>query len=100
MKTTIFLLSLLIIISLGCSKEELDCDNAQVCVRNVGNDTINYCWGCNSLTEILLPGGVACADIGPVKVEKDQFSVQIDFMSDHGNYIIEANDCYTEKEIN
>lgn len=99
MKYFILIISLLSIIFINCSKEKLDCDNAQICVKNVGQDTIYYCWGCNIPTEILLSGGKTCADLGPVDADKDEFIVQVDFMSDHGNYIIETQDCYTEKEV-
>ena len=83
----------------SCSRRKLDCDNAQVCYKNVGTDTINYCFGgCNIYSEKLLPGCTACEQIGSVHstatVTDGKTSM---FTSDHGNFIIDVDACYKEK---
>ena len=101
MKTPIVIIAFLAIIAVSCSKETVKCDSSQICVVNTGNDTIMYCWGCNSYTEVLLPGGSACLDTGPLEVEKGaDFASVYSFDSDHGTYPIKLNDCYIEQQVN
>jgi hypothetical protein len=84
---------------IGCTKK-VDCDNAQICLKNIGNDTIWYCWGCSGYTETLLPGDKACKYVGEVYIKNSSESiVWIDFTSDHGHYRMKVDDCYIEKEI-
>jgi hypothetical protein len=91
---------LISIITISCSKDKLDCDNAQLCVKNIGNDTINYCWGCYPYTEVLLPGEKACRFVGEIhsSTNEEDLSVRY-FDSDHGNLAIRMDACYVERQI-
>ncbi|PKP04632.1 MAG: hypothetical protein CVU11_04445 [Bacteroidetes bacterium HGW-Bacteroidetes-6] len=78
----------------------VNCDNAQICVKNVGNETIHYCWNCNSYDDSIAPGESTCLDVGPIYINLTTTStVWVEFDSDHGTYRTEVNDCYIEKEI-
>lgn len=98
MKKLIILFSVFVSLLYSCSKK-IECDNAQICVKNLSADTVYYCWGCNTPSEVLLPNNKTCIDIGPVDVKKDEFLVYADFTSTKGNFTIESTECYTEKEI-
>lgn len=96
----LFILFFISILGLSCSKETLDCDNAQLCVKNIGNDTINYCWGCYPFTEVLLPGEKACRYVGEIHSSTNDEDKSIYYFdSDHGNYAMGMNACYVEKLI-
>ena len=97
MKIILIIAFLLIITS--CSKT-IDCDNAQLCDKNIGNDTINYCWGCYPYTEILLPGESACMDAGEVHISSTEESTSVQYFdSDHGSFAIRVDDCNVEREV-
>ena len=98
MKISILITAVFILMS-SCAKK-IDCDNAKLCVINVGNNTINYCWGCNSYTEILLPGEKTCIDVGPLHVKSNDgyYSVYY-FDADGTTHAIQMNNCYVEKQI-
>ncbi len=98
MKKCIILFSVLGVFLYSCTKK-IECDNAQICVKNLSTDTVYYCWGCNTPNEILLPNNKTCIDLGPVDVKKDEFLVYAEFRSTKGNFTIESTECYTEKEI-
>lgn len=95
----LFIILFISILAYSCSKET-HCDNAQLCVKNVGNDTINYCWGCYPYTEVLLPGEKACRYVGEVTITstEETYTVQY-FDSDRGNIAIKMNDCYVEQPV-
>ena len=79
----------------GCKKEP-SCDNAELCVKNTGSDTIYYCWGCSFHADTLLPGSKACKNVGAIG---DGSVIWADFDCSKGVYRIEVADCYVEKEI-
>ena len=81
-------------------KKKIDCPNAQLCVKNIGSDTILFCWGCNLYEDTLLPGKSACINVGSVYIDYKTEDTKIQsFYSDHGNYGILVNECNEEKEI-
>ena len=83
----------------SCVKE-VDCENAEMCVRNVGTDTVFYCWNCSDFSSIILPGEKACKNVGKIYISSTKEStVGASFNSPQGNYITEIRDCYTEFEI-
>ncbi len=99
MKKIIPILLFAIAIFASCSKD-IECDNAQLCIKNISSDTILYCWGCNYYEDTLLPYGKACTDVGPISIKRNSESTStVFFDSDHGSYAIEVRDCYVEKEI-
>ncbi|NQX98265.1 MAG: hypothetical protein HRT73_10360 [Flavobacteriales bacterium] len=97
MKST-YLIIILSLFAFSCSKK-LDCDNARLCFENIGNDTINYCWGCYPYTEVLLPGGKICRDVGEIDDSDGEDLSVYYFDSDHGNYPVRMNSCYVLKQI-
>jgi len=95
------LISILIFFTLlmGCSKK-LDCEDATLCVKNVGNDTIYYCWGCYPYTEILLPGEKACRNIGSIHSSTNEEDLSVYYFdSNHGNLVIRMNECNVQRQI-
>lgn len=86
---------------IGCQKK-IECDNAQLCIRNNSADTVFYCWGCNIYSEIIEPGGVACYDVGYVSYDPYSGSGStpiVYFESTKGNFAIEVDECDEEKII-
>jgi len=98
-KKTIFIISVTAIFFANC-KKKVQCDNAQLCVKNTGNGVIHYAWNGNIYTDSLMPGQSACKYVGPIKITRTKEQVVwVDFESDHGNYRIKVDNCTVEKEI-
>jgi len=95
MKNVIFVL-FVFFVSLSCNKEFPECDSAELCVENIGSDTIYFCWGCNYYEDTLYPGEKACRLLGEMSggTEYDAY-----FDSSHGSYIINVDECYEVKYI-
>jgi hypothetical protein len=99
------LLSIFAYISLtGCGSKDFHCDNAQLCIKNVGQDTIHYAWGSSWYDQKMGPGESACTFVGEVYRKSSLTTVAenypvVPFDSDHGSFGIEVNACYVEKEI-
>lgn len=99
-KTTIYIFSFITIIFLEGCKKKIECDNAQLCVKNIGTDKIYYCWGCSFYSDSILPGNKACKYVGAIEITSSSESVVwVDFSSSKGSYRIKVDDCYVEKEI-
>lgn len=93
------IIALLTIVIVSCSKEQTMCDNAVVCVKNVGNDTINYAWNSTYYDGELLPGQNTCIDLGEVDIEEGDWFASNKFYNDHGDFGILSTECYEELEI-
>jgi hypothetical protein len=99
MKNILLLAFLLTAIFTSCEKP-IDCDNATLCVKNVGSDTIYYCWGCNSYNDTLPPGRAACKNVGEIYVSSSREQTQeVPFETSNANYYFTVDKCYVEKEI-
>ncbi|MFC1731082.1 hypothetical protein ACFL6I_12180 [candidate division KSB1 bacterium] len=99
MKKIIPVLIIFLAIIYSCSKKK-ECDNAQLCFKNIGTDTILYCWGCNYYEDTLFPGAKVCTDVGEISISASGGSTSVVYFdSDHGSYAIKVTDCYIEKEI-
>ncbi|MCF8256424.1 MAG: hypothetical protein K9J06_02660 [Flavobacteriales bacterium] len=83
----------LAILATACGSK---CDDAQLCVRNMGTDTIYYCWGCNYYADTLLPNGSACINVGPVSSSQYTY---INFQYDLASYDILVDKCEVESVI-
>ena len=98
-RISLFLLGVVALLVTACGNK-VDCDNAELCIKNVGTDTVHYCWGCNLYSESLPPGEQTCIKVGRIHGNRNNGSfVWVDFESDHGSYRIEVADCYVEKLI-
>jgi hypothetical protein len=100
MKTFKFIVFIIFVIMLACCKKTIDCDNAKVVVKNIGTDTIYYCWGCNMYDSILAPGQMATSYVGQIHVggSYEQTSVA-SFCTSGATYAIEVNECVEYREI-
>ncbi len=93
-------LILVISAALASCTKKVQCDNAQLCVRNIGTDTIYYCWGCNSYDSTLVPGASACINVGEIEVSRSIENTAImSFYSTHGSYAMEVDECFEKREI-
>lgn len=104
MKHTFSFLLLFSTLLLSSCFEKIDCDNAQTCVINTGNDTVFYKWICGTFftseQDTLLPGDTTCHFVGPITVRRQWSSVVYPCFSTTGaDYQWEVNDCLVEKEI-
>ena len=95
MKKRIPFIFILSAIALSC-REPLNCDNAELCVKNIGTDTIFYCWGCNYYEDYILPGESACIYVGEVTHESQPIYY---FDTNGATYAIPVDDCFVEKLI-
>jgi hypothetical protein len=81
--------------------DDINCDNAQVCVGNLTNDTIFYEWNSNGLGDTLLPGKSTCLNVGPVRCIynrntgdiKDQLYSTVSINSTWGTWAINVETC-------
>lgn len=92
------------VIIFGCIEDDVDCENAELCVKNIGTDTIYYCWGCNYYEDFIIPRGEACTNVGEISIDYSisgttESVIWINFDSSHGSYLIRVDDCYVEKFI-
>lgn len=101
MKKLILPACLVLVGFMACKKkDEIHCDNAELRIKNTGNDTIYYGFNTSAWTEILLPDSTISHFVGPVEVTStSESTVTTTFESDHGSFSIEINDCLITKEI-
>jgi hypothetical protein len=92
-------IALLTIVIVSCSKERTTCDNAVVCVKNIGNDTINYAWNSTYYDSKLLAGEKTCIDLGEVDIEEGDWFASNQFNNDHGDFGILSTGCNEEFTI-
>ena len=85
----------------ACKKKDgISCDNAELRIKNIGNDTIWYSFNSRAWDQMLLPDSSVSHFVGPIEVsDESESTVTTYFESDHGNYAIEVNDCLIKKEI-
>ena len=94
------IIALLTIVIVSCSKKMTTCDNAVACVKNVGNDTINYAWNSTPFYDgELLPGQSTCIDLGEVDIEEGDWFASNKFYNDHGDFGILSTECNEVFEI-
>lgn len=99
MRKLVLLLIPLLFVIISCAKK-VDCENAELCVKNIGTDVIYYCWGCNMFSDSILPGEKACVNVGSVYVSYTTESIHwVDFNSTHGDFVIKVDKCFNEIEI-
>lgn len=100
-KKLIFGVSLFMIGFMACKKkDDIICDNAELQIKNIGNDTIRYSFNSNAQNMILLPGATLSEFVGPIKItDETENTVITTFESDHGNYVITVDNCVVMKEI-
>jgi hypothetical protein len=51
---------------------DINCDQSQLCVGNLTNDTIFFDWNSNTTYDTLLPGEVTCMETGPITITYDK----------------------------
>jgi len=91
---------LLIIILFGCKKKYEHCDNATVCVKNIGSNKIAYAWNSNSFADTLRPGERTCTNAGEYNADpKNQAAEIVYFQTSSATWAIKPTSCNTEKEI-
>lgn len=97
-KKNIRLAALLVVSTafLMACKKNPNCDNARVCVKNVGNDVIWYGWNTNAYADSLAPGEETCNYVGEIS---DGSYYITRFESDHGTYAIKVEECDQKQEI-
>jgi len=97
MRTTLAIGLLSLIFLSSCKK--VSCD-ATLCVKNIGTQTIHYGWGTNMIIDSILPGQSACKDVGHIETGLFNSSTSnVSFDSDHGDYIIEVDECEEHFEV-
>ncbi len=99
----IFVALLITIAFVGCGNN-IDCEDAEICIINTGNSTIYYnseSWGSNFHNDSILPGERVCKNVGPVSDHwlEGSNTVWVPFSSSHGYLMIEVATCYREVEI-
>lgn len=100
MKKTGFVICVLLIGFVSCKKKGIQCDNAELRIKNIGTDTIYYSFNSSAYTDTLLPGATISSFVGPIEVTSESEStVTTTFESTHGNYAIEVDDCVVTREI-
>lgn len=104
MKNVIYLMTLVGILYMGSCKEDVYCDNAQVCVKNIGSDTIRFCWGCNMHDEVIPPGEKACTYVGVIEIThglggSSASTETISFQTSGYTLMIEVDECYEERSV-
>jgi len=98
-KTNVLFLLLALPLLGACNKYE-SCDNAYVCVTNIGSTDIPYAWNSNGLGDTLKPGATTCVDVGEYKGDpNDEIGSYIDFVTDGPTWTIKTTSCLTLKEI-
>ena len=101
MKKVLFALGIVMVGFIACKKKGgISCDNAELRIKNIGNDTIWYAFNSSSWDKMLLPDSTISEFVGPIEVGGDSESlVTTTFESDHGNYAITVDDCVVNREI-
>jgi hypothetical protein len=96
-----FLLLLIVILALtNCRKKYEHCDNATICVKNIGSTKIAYAWNSNAFADTLKPGQSTCRDVGEFNADpKNQAGSITYFQTNGATWAIKPTSCNTEKEI-
>ena len=102
MKKAIILASLAAVAIVACKKKDgISFDNAELRIKNTGTDTIYYSFNSSAYTDTLLPGATISEFVGPIEVsDETESTVTTSFMSTHGNFFVEVDDCVVNREIN
>lgn len=76
----------------------VDCFDAEVCFKNMRDDTLYYSWGSSQHNDFVLPGELACRFVGEVKITDTDISTSIVYFNtkNGGSYAIKVEQCYTE----
>lgn len=85
-------------------KKDVNCDDAEICIRNTTSDTVWYSWGSSFYTDYITPGGLGCRNVGEIHINYGPFvnssSTEVTyFNSSRGDFAIEVDECYEEREI-
>lgn len=84
-----------------CRKKYEHCENATVCVKNIGSNRIAYAWNSNGLADTLEPGNTTCTNAGEFNADpKNQSGEIVYFTTKDATWAIKTTSCKTEKEIN
>lgn len=95
----LILLAIPLFIVLSC-KKYVYCENAEVCVRNAGSDTIWCAWNSSLYNIKLAPGESTCSKVGEINTNPRNGTRKIIyFNSDHGNYALEVQECNQKHDI-
>ena len=103
MKSILILLSIssLIFIS-SCKKKKVQCDHGEVCVKNIGSDTIYYSWGGSQMDKYILPGETTCTQTQEeiyITRNEESFSTIYFETIGHGSYAIKVKECKVNREV-
>ena len=101
MTTNKFLTIIIVITTLiGCRKKYEHCDNATICVKNIGSTKIAYAWNSNAFADTLKPGQSTCKDVGEYNADpKNQAGSVSYFQTNNATWAIQPTSCNTQKEI-
>ena len=95
-----FLFAGLAVLAFTSCKKYVICDNAEVCIKNVGKDTIWYGWNSGNNSNKLRPGETTCDQVGEIDTDPNNGTgKRTSFSSNHGNYFFDVKECHMEKEI-
>lgn len=84
----------------GCRKKYEQCDNATICVKNIGNSKIVYAWNSNQLSDTLKPGESTCTGAGEYNADpNNQAGETVYFQTNSATWTIKPTSCNTQKEI-
>src|SRR6185436_15292591 len=98
MKTITLNFVLISLIFLSSCKKKVSCE-ANLCVKNIGQETIHYSWGSSVYTDSVMPGESACKSVGHIEIDEGSSSTTVEyFNSDHGHYAIEVDECEENHE--
>ena len=96
-KKLIRFITVLILFSISfMACKQPNCQNARVCVKNVGAEVIWYAWNSSAYSDSLAPGDEACKFVGEISGGSSYVTT---FNSDHGSYAIEVTECEQKQEI-
>jgi hypothetical protein len=88
------------IIITGCRKKYEHCDNATICVKNIGSKKVAYAWNSNGFADTLKPGQSACTNAGEFNADPGNKAAEIVyFETNAATWAITPTSCNTQKEI-
>jgi len=81
---------------------DINCNQSQLCVGNLTNDTIFFDWNSNTLGDTLLPGEVTCMEAGQITITYDKrtgeekaHTTYVHLInSSAGGWFLEVKKCY------
>lgn len=94
-------LCLILIIQLAASCKKYEhCDEATICVKNIGSTPIPYAWNANGLADTLQPGQSTCRTVGEYNADPNNYSAEMTyFVTNQATWAIRPTSCNTQKEI-